>query len=110
MDFLFYANLQIKDEVILMENRGLKPKNPSLARAFLEEYLELIQEYEFEPWMTIDDWLNQVVALLPENKSTEGKEVLDKIINALKNYATTQNYDYYKLYLKIYQHFIQTIF
>ena len=49
MDFLFYANLQIKDEVILMENRGLKPKNLSLARAFLEEYLELIQEYEFEP-------------------------------------------------------------
>ena len=44
MDFLFYANLQIKDEVILMENRGLKPKNPSLARAFLEEYLELIQD------------------------------------------------------------------
>ena len=32
-----------------MGNRGLKPKNRSLARAFLEEYLELIQEYEFEP-------------------------------------------------------------
>ena len=61
MDFLFYANLQIKDEVILMENRGLKPKNPSLARAFLEEYLELIQEYEFEPTCGILNPLNHSV-------------------------------------------------
>ena len=38
------AKFEIKDEVILMENRGLKPKDLSLARAILEENLELIQE------------------------------------------------------------------
>ena len=38
------AKFEIKDEVILMENRGLKPKDLSLAKAILEENLELIQE------------------------------------------------------------------
>ena len=38
------AKYEINDEVILMENRGLKPKDLSLARAVLEENLELIQE------------------------------------------------------------------
>ena len=38
------AKFEIKDEVILMENRGLKPKDLSLAKAVLEENLELIQE------------------------------------------------------------------
>lgn len=56
---------------------------------------------------TIDDWLNQVVALLPSEKSTQSKKVLDDIVSALKNYAKTQNYDYYELYLKYFDEFKQ---
>lgn len=38
------AKFEIKDEVILIENRGMKPKDISLARSILEENLEIIQE------------------------------------------------------------------
>ena len=38
------AKFEIKNEVILMENNGMKPKDLSLAKAILEENLELIQE------------------------------------------------------------------
>lgn len=54
---------------------------------------------------TIDDWLNQVIALLPDEKSAESKKVLDNIVSALKNYAKTQDEDYYKLYLKYFDEF-----
>ena len=54
---------------------------------------------------TIDDWLNQVVSLLPDEKSTESKRVLNNIVNALKNYAKTQNEDYFELYLKYFEEF-----
>ena len=56
---------------------------------------------------TIDDWFNQVVALLPEKKSANAKEVLENIVSALKNYAATQNQDYYELYLKYFDEFKQ---
>ncbi len=54
---------------------------------------------------TIDDWYNQVVALLPDEKSVQSKRVLDNIVSALKNYAKTHNPDYYGLYLKYYDEF-----
>ncbi len=38
------AKFEIKEEVILIENRGMKPKDISLARSILEENLEIIQE------------------------------------------------------------------
>ena len=38
------AKFEIEDEVKLIENKGLKPKDISLAMAILEENLELIQE------------------------------------------------------------------
>ena len=56
---------------------------------------------------TIDDWLNQVVALLPDDKATQAKKVLDNIADALKNFAKTQDYDYYELYLKYFEEFNQ---
>ena len=56
---------------------------------------------------TIDDWYNQVAALLPEEKSVEAKQVLDSIVNALKNYAKTQDQYYYELYLKYFDEFKQ---
>ena len=56
---------------------------------------------------TIDDWLNQVVSLLPDENSAESKRVLDNIVNALKSYAKTQDEDYYKLYLKYFDEFKQ---
>ena len=56
---------------------------------------------------TIDDWLNQVVSLLPDENSAESKRVLDDIVNALKNYAKTQSEDYYQLYLKYFDEFKQ---
>ena len=56
---------------------------------------------------TIDDWYNQVAALLPDDKSAEAKQVLDNIVGALKNYAKTQNEDYYNLYLEYFDEFKQ---
>ena len=56
---------------------------------------------------TIDDWLNQVVALLPDEKAGEAKKVLDNIVSSLKNYAKTQSADYYDLYLRYYDEFIK---
>ena len=54
---------------------------------------------------TIDDWFNQVVSLLPEDKALEAKKVLENIVDALKNYAKTQSDDYFKLYLRYYDEF-----
>ena len=56
---------------------------------------------------TIDDWLNQVVALLPDEKAGEAKKALDNIVSSLKNYAKTQSGDYYDLYLRYYDEFIK---
>ncbi|MBQ2653170.1 MAG: cobaltochelatase subunit CobN [Methanobrevibacter sp.] len=54
---------------------------------------------------TIDDWYNQIVALLPEEKSAQSKRVLDNIVSSLKNYAKTQSEDYYSSYLKYFDEF-----
>ncbi|OED01781.1 MULTISPECIES: cobaltochelatase subunit CobN [Methanobrevibacter] len=54
---------------------------------------------------TIDDWYNQVVSLLPDEKSVEAKEVLSNIVRALKDYANTHSQDYYRLYLKYFDEF-----
>ena len=54
---------------------------------------------------TITDWYNQVVSLLPDEKSAESKKVLDNIVSSLKNYAKTQSGEYYDLYLKYYDEF-----
>ena len=54
---------------------------------------------------TIDDWFNQVVSLLPDEKAVESKKVLENIVNALKNYAKTKNVDYFDLYLMYYDEF-----
>ncbi len=56
---------------------------------------------------TIDDWYNQVVALLPEEKSADATKVLDNIVDALKKYADTQSDEYYKLFLKYFDEFKQ---
>ena len=54
---------------------------------------------------TIDDWFNQVVSLLPDDKAFEAKKVLENIVDALKNYSKTQSEDYFDLYLKYYEEF-----
>ncbi|MFM5882497.1 cobaltochelatase subunit CobN [Methanobrevibacter gottschalkii] len=54
---------------------------------------------------TIDDWYNQVVSLLPDEKSVEAKEVLSNIVRALKDYANTHLHEYYGLYLKHFDEF-----
>ena len=54
---------------------------------------------------TIDDWYNQIVALLPDEKSAQSKRVLDNIVSSLKNYAKTQSEDYYDLYLNYFDEF-----
>ena len=54
---------------------------------------------------TIDDWYNQIIALLPEEKSTESKKVLDNVVSSLKDYAKTQSADYYNLFLKYFDEF-----
>ncbi|WP_458406388.1 cobaltochelatase subunit CobN [Methanobrevibacter sp.] len=54
---------------------------------------------------TIDDWFNQVVALLPENNSAASKDVLTRIVNALKQYTQTKDIQYYNLFLKYFDEF-----
>ena len=54
---------------------------------------------------TIDDWYNQIVALLPEEKAADAKIILDKIVESLKNYTVSFSDDDYSLYLKYYEEF-----
>lgn len=55
---------------------------------------------------TIDDWYNQIVALLPED-SQNAKKVLDNIVASLKNYTATKDVKYYNLFLDYYAEFKQ---
>ena len=54
---------------------------------------------------TIDDWFNQVVALLPEENSDKSKEVLTNIVDALKLYTSTRDEAYYNLFLQYFDEF-----
>ena len=56
---------------------------------------------------TIDDWYNQVVALLPSENLEVSKGVLTKIVAALKNFTQTKNVDYYNLFLQYFDEFKQ---
>ena len=56
---------------------------------------------------TIDDWYNQVAALVSEDRASEAKKALDNIVSALKKYAETQDSEYYQLYLKYFDEFRQ---
>ena len=78
----------------------LLPVGELTRRAVELNYTETISD-------TIDDWLNQVVALLPDEKAGEAKKALDNIVSSLKNYAKTQSGDYYDLYLRYYDEFIK---
>ena len=49
---------------------------------------------------TIDDWYNQIVALLPEENADASKNVLTNIVNALKQYVQTRDIQYYNLFLQ----------
>ena len=55
--------------------------------------------------VTIDDWYNQIVALLPDENADQSKTVLQNIVSALKNYTSTQNERYFDLFLKYYGDF-----
>ena len=54
---------------------------------------------------TIDDWYNQVVALLPEENSQASKNALTNIVNALKEYTSTHDEQYYNLFLQYFDEF-----
>ena len=54
---------------------------------------------------TIDDWYNQVVALLPEDKVEVSKNVLTNIVSALKQYTSTRDEQYYNLFLQYFDEF-----
>ncbi len=56
---------------------------------------------------TIDDWYNQVAALLPDENMDESTGVLKKIVNALKKYTSTFSEEYYDLFLQYYEEFKQ---
>ena len=56
---------------------------------------------------TIDDWYNQIVALLPENQSVKATKLLDNIVSALKLYANTSSVEYYNLFLGYYKDFVK---
>ena len=54
---------------------------------------------------TIDDWFNQIVALLPEEKYGQSKAILENIVASLKNYTKTHDEKYYALFLKYFEEF-----
>ena len=54
---------------------------------------------------TIDDWYNQVAALLPEENNVASKDVLGNIVNALKQYTSTKDVQYYNLFMKYFDDF-----
>ena len=54
---------------------------------------------------TIDDWYNQVVALLPEENIAQSKRVLSDIVSSLKNYTKTHDEKYYNLFLQYFDEF-----
>ena len=54
---------------------------------------------------TIDDWFNQIVALLPSQNIDKSKEVLTDIVNTLKKYTQTGDAQYYSLFLKYFNDF-----
>ena len=54
---------------------------------------------------TIDDWYNQVVALLPEENATQSKAILTDIVNALKQYTQTKDVKYYDLFMQYFDEF-----
>ena len=54
---------------------------------------------------TIDDWYNQVAALLPEENQDQTKAVLTNIVNALKQYTSTRDSNYYALFLQYFDDF-----
>ena len=54
---------------------------------------------------TIDDWYNQVAALLPEENIAESTNILKNIVDALKKYTSTFSEDYYDLFLQYYDEF-----
>ena len=54
---------------------------------------------------TIDDWFNQVVALLPEENSEQSKNVLTNIVNALKQFTSTKEVQYFDLFLQYFNEF-----
>ena len=56
---------------------------------------------------TIDDWFNQIVALLPDENSDQSKEVLTNIVNSLKDYTKTKDEKYFDLFLKYFDDFKQ---
>ena len=54
---------------------------------------------------TIDDWYNQIVALLPEEKASEATQILKNIVQSLKRFTETSNDTYYQLFLQYYEEF-----
>ena len=54
---------------------------------------------------TIDDWYNQVAALLPDENIDKSKSVLTNIVDALKQYTQTRDDKYYKMFLQYFEEF-----
>lgn len=54
---------------------------------------------------TIDDWYNQIAALLPENNTVMATEVLKNIVASLKQYASTGSYSDYQIFEQYYAEF-----
>lgn len=54
---------------------------------------------------SINDWYNQIVALLPENYTVSGTNVLKNIVNSLKQYAISKSQNDYNIFLGYYNEF-----
>ena len=54
---------------------------------------------------TIDDWYNQVAALLPDENQEASKSVLTNIVNALKQYTATRDEKYFTQFSQYFAEF-----
>ena len=61
--------------------------------------------YTDEVEAMLNEWYNQIKALLPDNQSAVATNQLDKIVNVLKLYANTSSEDYYNQFLEYYEEF-----
>ena len=61
--------------------------------------------YTDEVESMLNEWYNEIKALLPDNQTVIATNALDKIVNVLKLYANTSSYEYYEEFLNYYAEF-----
>ena len=61
----------------------------------------VLLNYTDETESMLNEWYNEIKALLPDNQTVIATNILDKILNVLKLYANTSSYEYFEEYLSM---------